>query len=71
MTDILKAIRWNLIEHFIIAQPSGGSGGAASPQVGPGQHPGGMQGAKPPKASEIWHFWVPNRGQKLLLLNVF
>ena len=36
MTDISKAIRWNLIEQFIIAQPSGGSGGAASPQVGPG-----------------------------------
>ena len=56
MTDISKAIRWKLIEQFIIVQPSGGSGRAASPQVGPGQHPGGAQGAKPQETSENWHF---------------
>ena len=49
MTDISKAIRWNLIEQFIIAQPSGGSGGAAGPQVGPGQHPGEGPGSEAPR----------------------
>ena len=68
MTDISKAIRWNLIEQFIIAQLSGESGGTASPQVGPGQCPGGVQVAKPTETSI---FQVPNRGQKLLLWNVF
>ena len=46
MTDISKAIRSNLIEQFIIPQPSWRSGGAASPQVGPGQHLGGDPGSK-------------------------
>ena len=49
MTDISKAIRWNVIEQFIIAQPSWGSGGAASPKVGPGQHPGGGPGREAPR----------------------
>ena len=49
MTDISKAIRWNVIEQFIIAQPSWGSGGAASPKVGPGQHPGGDPGREAPR----------------------
>ena len=56
MTDISKAIRWNVIEQFIIAQPSWGSGDAASPQVDPGQHPGGGPGAKLPETLENWHF---------------
>ena len=56
MPNISEAIRWNLIEHFIVAQPSWGSGGAASPHVGPGQHPVGVQGAKPSETLEIWHF---------------
>ena len=49
MADISEAIRWNLIEQFIIAQPSWGSGGAASPQVGPVQHPGGGPGSEAPR----------------------
>ena len=49
MTDISKAIRWNLIEQFIIAQPSWGSGGTASPQVGLGQHPSGGPGSEAPR----------------------
>ena len=49
MTDISEAIRWNLIEQFIIAQPSWGSGGAASPLVGPGQHAGGGPGSEAPR----------------------
>ena len=53
MTDISKAIRWKLIEQFIIVQPSGGSGGAASPQISPGQHPGRGPGSEAPETSEI------------------
>ena len=45
-----------IIEQFIIAQHSWRSGGAASPQVGPGQHPGLNPVAKPPETLEIWHF---------------
>ena len=30
-----------------------GSGGAVSPPVGPGQSPGGVQGAKPPEAQQF------------------
>ena len=53
MTDISESIRWNLIEQFIIAQPSWGSGGAASPQVGPEQHPGEGRGSEAPETLEI------------------
>ena len=49
MTDNSQAIRWNLIEQFIIAQPRWRSGGAASPQVGSGQHPGGGPGSEAPR----------------------
>ena len=49
MTDISEAVTSNLIEQFIIAQPSWRYGGAASPQVGPGQHPGGGRGSESQK----------------------
>ena len=42
MTDISKAIKWNLI----IAQPSWESGVAVSPQVGLGQYSGGGPGSE-------------------------
>ena len=46
---ISEAIRCNLIEQFIIAQPSRGSGGAPSPQVGPAQHHVGGPGSEAPR----------------------
>ena len=49
MTDISKAIRWNLNEQLIIAQSRWRSEGAASPQVGPGQHTGGGPGSEAPR----------------------
>ena len=38
MTDISKAIKWNLIGKLIITQPTWGSGVTVIPQIGPGQH---------------------------------
>ena len=46
MTDISKTIKWNLIEQFIIAQPSWGSGVVVSTQVGPEQHSDGGPGSE-------------------------
>ena len=39
-------------------KPAGGSGGAVSPSVGPGQSPGGGSGGKAPKRSEHSAFYT-------------
>ena len=42
-----------------LPMPAGGLGGVVSPPAGPGQSPGGSQGAKPLEALKILHFALP------------
>ena len=55
---------------LVIANCNWGSQGAGSPPVGPGQSPGGIQGAKPPEALKRLQCTVPKKDQNIIIMEV-